>query len=75
MKKIYNKLCAIAFALLGATSLSAQTDVTSTYLTNADFSSTDGWTADISDSFREIGNGLIGTYSVYSNISSFRLDI
>ncbi len=26
MKKIYNKLCAIAFALLGATSLSAQTE-------------------------------------------------
>ena len=70
MKKIYNKLCAIAFALLGATSLSAQTDVTSTYLTNADFSSTDGWTADISDSFREIGNGLIGTYSVYSSAGS-----
>lgn len=41
MKKIYNKLCAIAFALLGATSLSAQTDVTSTYLTNAGFE-TDG---------------------------------
>ena len=70
MKKIYNKLCAIAFALLGATSLSAQTDVTSTYLTNADFSSTDGWTADISDSYREIGNGLIGTYSVYSSAGS-----
>lgn len=41
MKKIYNKLCAIAIALLGATSLTAQTDVTSTYLTNAGFE-TDG---------------------------------
>ena len=43
MKKIYNKLCAIAFALLGATSLSAQTDVTSTYLTNAGFDDESGW--------------------------------
>lgn len=32
MKKIYNKLCAIAFALLGATSLTAQTE----YISNGD---------------------------------------
>lgn len=45
MKKIYNKLCAIAIALLEATSLTAQTDVTSTYLTNAGFE-TDGHQTD-----------------------------
>lgn len=43
MKKIYKKLCAVAFALMGATSLSAQTDVTSTYLTNAGFDDESGW--------------------------------
>ena len=42
----------------------AQTDVTSTYITNADFSSTDGWTAYVSASFKDYGNGLIGTYGV-----------
>ena len=40
MKKL-NKLFAILFAVLGVGSLSAQTDVTSTYLTNAGFE-TDG---------------------------------
>ena len=39
-------------------------DITSTYITNADFSSTDGWTAYVSDSFKDYGNGLIGTYGV-----------
>ncbi len=43
MKKL-NKLFAILFAVLGVQTLSAQTDVTSTYLTNADLSSLDGWT-------------------------------
>lgn len=38
MKKL-NKLFAILIAVLGVGSLSAQTDVTSTYLTNADFES------------------------------------
>ena len=37
----------------------AQTDVTSTYLTNADFSSTDGWTQYVSESYKDLGNGLI----------------
>lgn len=36
MKKL-NKLCAILFAVLGVTTLKAQTDVTSTYLTNPSF--------------------------------------
>lgn len=36
MKKL-NKFCAILFAMLGVSTLSAQTDVTSTYLTNAGF--------------------------------------
>ena len=39
-------------------------DVTSTYITNADFSSTTGWTAYVSDSYRDYGNGLIGDYNV-----------
>lgn len=59
MKKL-NKLCAILFAVLGVTTLKAQTDVTSTYLTNADFSSTDGWTAYVSGSFKDYGNLQIG---------------
>ncbi|MBE6291229.1 MAG: hypothetical protein E7091_02280 [Bacteroidales bacterium] len=59
MKK-YNKLFAILFAVLGVTTLKAQTDVTSTYLTNADFSSKDGWTQYISGNYRDIGSGNIG---------------
>ena len=42
MKK-YNKLCAILFAVLGVTTLKAQTDVTSTHLTNAGFDDESGW--------------------------------
>ena len=59
MKKL-NKLFAILIAVLGVQTLSAQTDVTSTYLTNADFSSTDGWTAYVSNQFKDYGNGKIG---------------
>lgn len=59
MKKL-NKLFAILIAVLGVQTLSAQTDVTSTYLTNANFSSTSGWTQYISGSYRDIGSGNIG---------------
>lgn len=59
MKKL-NKLFAILIAVLGVQTLSAQTDVTSQYLTNADFSSTVGWTQHISSSYRDIGSGNIG---------------
>ena len=56
------------FALVGGLLFSigawAQTDVTSTYITNADFSATEGWTAYVSGSYRDYGNGLIGTYGV-----------
>ena len=63
MRKL--KLLMTACALLfGASAMQAQTDVTSTYLTNADFSSTDGWTEYVSGQFRDFGNGLIGEYTV-----------
>lgn len=48
----------------------AQTDVTAQYITNADFSSTDGWTANQSTQFNAIGNGLIGTYQVNSGVAA-----
>lgn len=50
MKKL-NKLFATLFAVLGVQTLSAQTDVTSQYLTNAGFEdgTTNGWTVSISD--------------------------
>ena len=57
------KLLLMLFALI-TTGAWAQTDVTATYITNADFSSTDGWTAYVSGSFKDYGNGLIGTYGV-----------
>ena len=41
--KIYNKLFAIIIAMLGVTTLKAQTDVTSTYLMNAGFDDESGW--------------------------------
>ena len=61
MKKI-NKFIAILIAVLGVQVASAQTDVTSTYLTNADFSSQDGWSTNVSAQYKDFGNGLIGTY-------------
>ena len=63
MRKIKLLIAACAL-ILGAGQTWAQTDVTSTYITNADFSSTDGWTAYVSASFKDYGNGLIGTYGV-----------
>ncbi len=54
----------------GLLNASAQTDVTSTYLTNADFSSTDGWTQNHSSQYWALGNGLIGTYVVANNYTS-----
>lgn len=69
MKKL--KLLFAAFALtLGVSNASAQTDVTSTYITNADFSSTDGWTANQSSQYNAIGNGLIGTFQINSGVAA-----
>ena len=45
----------------------AQTDVTSTYITDADFSSTTNWTDYSSSGFHDIDKGLIGTYGVRTN--------
>ncbi len=42
-------------------------DVTNIFLTNADMSSTDGWTKNCSEGYKDIGNGLIGTYNVRFN--------
>ena len=61
-----------ALALVGGMNVAlAQTDVTSTYITNADFSSTDGWTQNHSNSnYWALGNGLIGTYAIANNKNS-----
>ncbi len=58
------KLLFAFLALFGAVNANAQTDVTNEYIQNADFSTTDGWTAYVSSGFRDYGNGLIGTYNV-----------
>ena len=69
MRKL--KLFMAALALTGwGNFVLAQTDVTSTYLTNADFSSTDGWTQSHSSEYWSLGNGLIGTYAVANNKTS-----
>lgn len=63
----------ILFAILMIVSvlgLRAQTDVTATYITDADFSSTSGWTQDHSSQYYSLGNGLIGTYAVANNKTS-----
>ncbi len=43
-------------------------------IVDADFASLDGWTQDHSDSFFEIGNGLIGTYQVRSDFPASTVD-
>lgn len=58
---------ALLFCTAGAW---AQTDVTSTYITNADFSTTDGWTLSASSQYHDQGSGLIGTYAVANNKTS-----
>jgi len=60
----------VAALLTVSAGASAQTDVTSTYLTNADFSSTEGWTQEHSNQYWSLGNGLIGTYAVANNKTS-----
>lgn len=60
------KLVLASLAFLGSVSANAQTDVTATYITNADMSSTDGWTAVVSGQYRDYGNGLIGSWTNYT---------
>ena len=69
MRKL--KLLMAACALVGSAATAwAQTDVTSTYLTNADFSSTSGWTQEHSNDYWSLGNGQIGTYAVANDKTS-----
>ena len=68
MKKI--KLFLAAATLLFGGSLWAQTDVTSTYITDADLSATTNWTEYHSGSYWSLGNGLIGTYCVANTYTS-----
>lgn len=63
MKQLKLFLTLLALTM-GWSNVGAQTDVTSTYITNADFSSTEGWTANKSTDYSDIGNGLIGDYTV-----------
>jgi len=69
MRKLKLLIAACAL-LLGAGQTWAQTDVTSTYITNADFASIDGWTQDHSAQYWSLGNGLIGTYVVANSYTS-----
>jgi len=66
-RKLFLLLC----ALLTMIGVQAQVDVTDTYITNADFSSTTGWTK-VSGGGTEHseGNGLIGTYVVYGTAAT-----
>ncbi len=69
MRKL--KVLMAACALVGsAVATWAQTDVTSTYITNADFSSTSGWTQIHSSNYWTLGNGQIGTYAVANSKTS-----
>ncbi|MBQ6063660.1 MAG: hypothetical protein IJK87_08540 [Prevotella sp.] len=60
------KLLFASLALFGAVSANAQTDVTETYIQNADMASTDGWTAVVSAQYNNYGNGLIGSWTNYT---------
>lgn len=48
----------------------AQTDVTITYITNADFSSMTGWTEYKAAQYVNIGSGLIGTFKPTGNVAA-----
>jgi hypothetical protein len=64
------KLLLAAGALMLATGISAQTDVTSMYIQNADFASMDGWTEFKSGTTLNIGSGLIGTFKPTGNTAA-----
>jgi hypothetical protein len=64
------KLLFASLALFGAVNANAQTDVTATYIQNADMASTDGWTPVVSAQYVAIGNGLIGTFNNYEGVST-----
>ena len=68
--KHFKHLLTLLALTMGWSNLWAQTDVTTTYITNADFSSTDGWTQTHSAEYWSLGNGLIGTYAVANNKTS-----
>ena len=68
--KHFKLLLTLLTLTMGWGTLWAQTDVTTTYITNADFSSTEGWTQVHSSEYWTLGNGLIGTYAVANNKTS-----
>ena len=70
MKHKLQKLLAMFVVSLFSVSVWAQTDVTSTYLTNAGFSSLDGWTKVADASFNDSGVGLIGAYTVRADVGT-----
>nr|MCR5819876.1 hypothetical protein [Bacteroidaceae bacterium] len=62
MKKVFTSILLLAALLMPAfISASAQTE---SAFVNTDFSSTDGWTAVVSEGFRDYGSGAIGSYRV-----------
>lgn len=44
------------------------------YIQNADFASLEGWTAVTSDGYKDLGNGLIGTYQVRNEFDAATVD-
>lgn len=44
------------------------------YIQNADFASLEGWTAVTSESYKDLGNGLIGTYQVRGEFDAATVD-
>ncbi len=65
--------CMLLGMLINVQNAKADEDLTSR-ITNADFSSTEGWTADVSNGHRDLGNGLIGTYKVQADHAAATVD-
>ena len=63
MRKLKLLFAALALTVGGASSVWAQTDVTN-YIKDADFSEITNWTKVNTGGFFDLGNGLIGTYTV-----------
>ena len=74
MKRNLLKLLLLVVALVMGIGASAQTDLTATYLNNADFASANGWTAVTSNSFKDFGVGKIGSYQVRSEFPAATVD-
>jgi hypothetical protein len=72
--KVFTKYLLTLLLLSMASVMNAAEELSPGIIVNADFASLDGWNAVVSESFRDYGNGLIGTYQVRTDFPAATVD-